>query len=68
MEFETIIAMDGSWSQRRNAMHCVVDFVDTSTNKVLDFEIIEKQIGFISGNYFGRSNGMEVEGVRRLIE
>jgi hypothetical protein len=48
-------------------MHCFVDFVGTRTKKVIDFEIIQKQIGFIHGNYFGPSNGMEVEGVRRLI-
>jgi hypothetical protein len=65
---ETIIAMDGSWSQQRNTMHCDVDFVDTRTKKAIDFEIIEKQIGFIHRNYFGPSNGMEVEGVHRLIE
>jgi hypothetical protein len=62
-----IIAMDGSWSHRRNAMHCVVDFIDTAQQKIVDFEILEKQIGFCEGNYFGPSNGMEVEGVRRLI-
>jgi hypothetical protein len=39
---ETIIAMDGSWSQGRNGMHCVVDFVNIRTKKVIDFEIIEK--------------------------
>jgi hypothetical protein len=39
---ETIIAMDGSWNQRRYAMHYVIDFVDTRTKKVIDFEIIEK--------------------------
>jgi hypothetical protein len=65
---ETIFAVDGSWSQRSNAMHCVVDFVDTCRKKVIDFEIIEKQIGFIHGNYFGPSNGMEVEDVRLLIK
>jgi hypothetical protein len=55
-------------SRWRNVMHYVVDFVDTRTKKFVDFGIIEKQIGFIHGNYFGLSNGMEVKGVRRAIE
>jgi hypothetical protein len=49
-------------------MHCVVDFVDRCTTIVLDFVIIEKLIGFVPGNYFGPSNGMEFECVRYLIE
>jgi hypothetical protein len=67
MEGPVIIAMDGSWSQRRNAAHCVVDFINAHTGKIVDFEIIEKDVGFFHGNYHGPSNGMEVEGVRRLI-
>jgi hypothetical protein len=68
MNPETIIAMDGSRSRRRNAMHCAADFVDSYIKTLLDFDIIEKQIGFIHGNYFGASNRMEVEGVRHLRE
>jgi hypothetical protein len=62
-----IIAMDGSWSQRRNASHCIVDFIDAHSGKIVDFEILEKNVGFFHGTYCGPSNGMEVEGVRRLI-
>ena len=32
------IAFDGSWSHRRNAMHCLVDFIDTKSKKVVDFK------------------------------
>jgi hypothetical protein len=67
MEAPAIISMDGSWSQRRNAPHCVVDFIDAQTGKIVDFEIIEKPFGFFHGNYTGPSNGMEVEGIHRLI-
>jgi hypothetical protein len=42
----------GSWSQRRNASHCVVDFIDVASGKIVDFEILEKPIGFSDGNYF----------------
>jgi hypothetical protein len=49
--------MDGSWSQRLN-----------SIKKIMDFQIIEEQMGFVHDNYFGLSNGMEIESVRHLIE
>jgi hypothetical protein len=68
MNPETIIAMDENWSQWRSAMHCVIEFVDRREKKVLDLEITEKQIGFIHGNHSHPSNGMEIEGIRRLIE
>jgi hypothetical protein len=67
MENDTIIGMDGSWSQRRNAMHCVVDFIDVIRGTIVDFELLQKPSGFLFGNYFGPSNGMEVEGVRRIL-
>jgi hypothetical protein len=53
----TIIAFDESWSQLRSAKHCVVDFIDTAQSKVVDFTIVEKQIGFVHMNDFGPSNG-----------
>jgi hypothetical protein len=34
---------------------------------VLDFEILEKPISFVDGNYFHSSNGMKVEGVRWIV-
>jgi hypothetical protein len=64
----TIIAFDGSWSHRRNAKHCIVDFIDTAQSTVVGFTIVEKQIGFVHGNYFGPSNSMEVEGLCRIVE
>jgi hypothetical protein len=64
----TIIAFDGSWSQRKNAKHCVVDFIDASQSKNVDFTIIKKSIRFVHGNYFGPSNGMEVEDLRRIMD
>jgi hypothetical protein len=64
----SVIAMDGSWSQRRNASHCVVDFIDVASGKILVFEILDKPIGFSDGNYFHSSDEMEVEGVRRIAD
>jgi hypothetical protein len=68
MEPGTVIVMDGSWSQRRNALHCLVDFTDVIRGKIVDFEILQRGQGFLFGDYFGPSNGMEVEGVRRIIQ
>jgi hypothetical protein len=61
------IAIDRSWSKRRNALHCVVDFIDVASGRIVDFEILEKPIGFSDGNYFRSSLGMEAEGVRRIV-
>jgi hypothetical protein len=59
--------MDGSWSQRRNAGHCIIDFIDANSGKVVDFEMLGKSIGFTDGNYFHSSNSMAVEGIRRIV-
>jgi hypothetical protein len=45
----------------------LVDFVDVSARKTVDFEILEPKIGFRYDNYFGVSSGMEIERVHRLI-
>ena len=61
----SIIAFDGSWSHRRNADFCLVDFIDVSSGRVVDFEIISKKYG--PNPFAGPSNAMEVEGIRRMI-
>jgi hypothetical protein len=40
----SVTAIGGSWSQHRNASHCVVDFIDVASGKTVNFEILEKQI------------------------
>lgn len=62
---KSIIAFDGSWSHRRNADFCLVDFIDVATGRVVDFEIISKKYG--ENKFTGPSNAMEVEGIRRMI-
>lgn len=63
----TIISMDGSWSHRRNAKRCRVDFVHANSGKVVDFEIVVKQSDRIEGEYDEPSKGMEREAVNRMI-
>lgn len=67
MNSGTIISLDGSWSHRRNAKRCMVDFVDAASRKIVDFEIVVKRAGRIEGNYVGPSNGMEREALTRMI-
>jgi hypothetical protein len=40
LPLDSVVAMDGSWSQRRNARHCILDFIDANSGKVVDFEIL----------------------------
>ena len=51
---------------RRNADHCLVDFVDISSGKIVDFEIISKK-GQGNDRFEGPSNVMEVEALKVLI-
>jgi hypothetical protein len=62
----SVIAMDDSWSQHRNASHCVVDLIDVASGKIVDFEILEKPIGGLRWKLFHLSNGMEPEGVHGI--
>ena len=67
MQQESILTLDGSWSHRRNAKRCLVDFIDSSTQKIVDFEIVVKKNGRNEGDYTGPSNGMEREALTRMI-
>jgi hypothetical protein len=62
-----VIAMDGSWSQCRNVWHCAVGFVDVVSGKIVDFEMIEKPIGFSDGTCFYSSNRMEIDGIQCIV-
>jgi hypothetical protein len=59
--------MNGICSQRRDASHCVVDFIDVASGTIVDFEILERPIGFLDGNYFHSFHGIKTEGVRRIV-
>lgn len=68
MDPSSIIAFDGSWSQRRNALHHVVDFIDCKRKKVVFFSFKEKDNHKLKGNYAGSSNGMELAGIKDFVD
>lgn len=66
MKSNSSIAFDGSWSYRRNADHYLVDFIDISFGKIVDFEIISKK-GQGKDKFEGPSNAKEVEALKVLV-
>jgi hypothetical protein len=42
MAEECAVSFDGSWSQRRRALHCFGAFIDPHQSKVVDFDIVER--------------------------
>lgn len=61
------ISYDGSWSSRRNASHCIVEFIRPE-DKIVDFDYLSRaQLnGPKLDNYCGPSNKMEDIFVKRL--
>jgi hypothetical protein len=68
MDDETIVAFDGAWSHRRHAKECIVILIDCNHKRIIDFEIVTKDKCGIEGNWKGSCNGMELHGVKQLIE
>lgn len=66
MKNNTCISFDGSWSHRRNGQFCVVDFVDQTQKKIVDFCLKIKNIKGIA-NYRGPSNMMESAALTELL-
>ena len=62
------ISFDGSWSQRRRALHCFGAFVDPDQKKVVDFDVVERSQGTYAGNFNGTSQAMESEVLSRMGE
>lgn len=64
------IRYDGSWSQRRNAAHCLVELMNEA-GKIIDFEYMSRiQCTYlrVEAGYFGPSNQMETLLVEMLSE
>lgn len=65
-----IISYDGSWSSRRNATHCIVEFMD-QRNKIVDFDFMSRiHLGQEKkdDSYDGPSNKMEEILVEKLTK
>jgi hypothetical protein len=62
------LAFDGSWSHCRGAMECIDVFIDCPTEKIVDFEILQKSKCRLLSDHAGSSSGMEVAAVQNLIE
>jgi hypothetical protein len=60
------ISFDGSWSQRRNALHCFGTFLDPRQGKVVDFDALEDVS--CGGEYRGTSQAMESEVLRTIAK
>ena len=61
------ISYDGSWSSRRNASHCIVEFISPE-GKIVDFDYLSRARlnGENPDNYDGPSNRMEDILVERM--
>jgi hypothetical protein len=68
MQPESAISFDGSWSQRRAALHCFGAFIDPQQRKVVDFDVVERTQGSYKGNFEGTSQAMETEVLRMIGE
>jgi hypothetical protein len=63
-----VVAFDGAWSHRRCAKECVVILIDCGQKRIVDFQIVTKSKCGVAGNFRGSSNGMELAGLRKIIE
>jgi hypothetical protein len=64
------VAIDGSWSHRRNAIYCIVDAIDIATKKIVDYYVVVRRVPGVtdhSFNFEGAANQMEGEGERHLL-
>ena len=39
---DKIVSFDGMWNSIRNAPYCIVDHIDVTTGKVIDFQIVTR--------------------------
>ena len=60
---ESMMCIDGCWDHPRNGQNCVVSFFDNQNWKIIALEVVQRGV-----NYDGPSNGMEAEGIERVIE
>ena len=63
----TIIAFDGSWSQRRNATYCLFSVMTCQTKRIIESVVVSKNLPETSENYCEASNMMESLGLSLVI-
>lgn len=61
------ITMDGSWVHRRNSNQCVIDFIDSTQKKIVDFDFSMMSLHKLKGDYDGSSNSMEIDCLQKMI-
>ena len=59
----TIIAFDGSWSQRRNTSYCLFTVVTCQTKRIIESVVVSKKLSETSENYCEAPNMMESLGL-----
>lgn len=64
---KSVVAVDGSWSQRRNAPFCIIDVIDIKRHQIVAFDLEMKSVRGRKGNYEGPSNQMEAVGFKKII-
>jgi hypothetical protein len=43
LPLDSVIAMDGSWSQHQDALLCVVDFIDANSGKAINLKFLKNR-------------------------
>jgi hypothetical protein len=71
MKTQAVIRIDGSWTHRRNGSTQFVDMADVGSERVVDFETVQKTTASGGGNYqhgFTSDKRQRVDGVVRHQE
>jgi hypothetical protein len=66
MKGPACVSLDGSWDHRRNGFLCVVTMIDTSTDKIADCYICERQNRSVRDYTDDAPGNMEMEGVEKI--
>lgn len=67
MKPDTVISFDGSWDHKRNGRYCIVDVIDQSQKKIIDFEVVQKSTNAHPSDYSGSSHNMEAHAIRNIV-
>lgn len=65
MKENSACSFDGSWIHRRNSYQCVADLVDSRTQKIIAFKLVEKTS---IANTEIAANGLEIAALKEIIK